>query len=76
MIGDKFTVYHPADYFLRDSSGRKIGRKFNVGGNIEIIDQYGNFHTAKITNCFWAIMRGDIVGPYLKEKMEGKIESK
>jgi hypothetical protein len=77
MIGDKFTVYHPADYFLRDpATGKKIGRKFNVAGNIEIIDQYGNFHTAKITECFWAVQRGDIVGPYLKEKMEGGIVSK
>ena len=77
MIGDKFTVYHPADYYLRDpETGRKVGRKYNVSGNIEIIDQYGNYHTAKITDCFWAVQRGDIVGPYLKEKMEGGIVSK
>jgi LysM repeat protein len=77
LIGDKFTVYNPSQLFLKDpSTGRKIGRKYTVSGNIEIVDQYGNYHTAKITNCFWAVQRGDIVGPYLKEKMEGKIESK
>ena len=76
LVGDKFTVYHPSEYFVRDpSTGKKMGRKYMVMGNIEIIDQYGNFHTAKITNTFFAVTRGDIVGPYLKEKMEGGIKS-
>ena len=77
MIGDKFTVYNPSEMFVSDpSTGKKIGRKYTVSGNIEIIDQYGNYHTAKVKDCFWAIQRGDIVAPYLKEKMEGGISSK
>jgi len=77
LIGDKFTVYNPSQIFIRDpSTGRNIARKYIVSGNIEIVDQYGNYHTAKIKDCFWAVQRGDIVGPYLKEKMEGRIGSK
>ena len=76
MIGDKFTIYTPSEVFVRDpSTGKRIGRKYVVSGNIEIIDQYGNYHTAKIKDCFWAVQRGDVVGPYLKEKMEGGIRS-
>jgi hypothetical protein len=39
-------------------------------GNLQIIDQYGNFYTAKIIEAFDAIWRGDMIQPYLKEKME------
>jgi len=49
---------------------KKIGRKYNISGNIEIIDRYGNFYTARVLEAFDAIYKGDMIQPYSKEKME------
>jgi hypothetical protein len=39
-------------------------------GNIQVIDQFGNFYTARILESFFAIERGDLIHPYMKKIME------
>jgi hypothetical protein len=73
-IGDKYTVFRAADEINHPVTEKRIGRKYNIMGNIQLIDQYGSFFTAKIIECFGAIMAGDYIQPYSKEKMEGFIE--
>jgi hypothetical protein len=42
-------------------------------GNLQIIDQHGNFYTAKVIESFNALQKGDLIQPYSKEKMEGLV---
>jgi hypothetical protein len=69
-IGNKYTVFRASDIIRDPVTDRKIGRKYNISGNIEIIDQYGNFYTARVLEAFDAIYKGDMIQPYSKEKME------
>jgi len=73
-IGDKYTVFRAADEIKHPVTKKLIGRKFNIMGNIQLIDQYGTFFTAKVIETFDAIMPGDYIQPYSKEKMEGIVE--
>ncbi len=73
-IGNKYTIFRASDVIRDPVTDRKIGRKYNISGNIEIIDQFGNFYTARVLEAFDAIYKGDMIQPYSKEKME--IESK
>jgi hypothetical protein len=73
LIGNKYTIFRVSEEIRHPVSGKKIGKKYNIIGNIQIIDQRGNFFTAKIIESFDAIMKGDYVQPYSKEKMEGFI---
>jgi hypothetical protein len=74
-IGDKFTVFRPQPEIIRDPlTGKKVGRKYNVFGNVQIVDQYGDFYTGKITDAFFGMRKGDRLMPYLKYKMEGSEE--
>ena len=73
-IGDKYTVFRAADEIKHPVTEKLIGRKFNIMGNIQLIDQYGTFFTAKVIETFDAIMPGDYIQPYSKEKMEGIVE--
>ncbi len=73
-IGDKYTVFRAADEVRHPVTEKLIGRKYNIVGNIQLIDQYGSFFTAKVTEAFDAIMAGDYIQPYSKEKMEGAAE--
>jgi LysM repeat protein len=70
-IGDKYTVFRPGDEVRHPVTEKRIGRKYNIIGNVQLIDQHGNFYTARVIECFDAIMRGDYIQPYSKEKMEG-----
>ena len=76
LIGNKYTVFHPAREIKHAVTGRTIGRKYNVMGNIQIIDQHGNFFTARVIESFDAIQIGDLIQPYSKERMEGVIVGK
>jgi hypothetical protein len=69
-IGNKYTVFKASDIIRDPVTEKKIGRKYNIAGNIEIIDQSGNFYTAKVLEAFEAIDKGDMIQPYSKEKME------
>lgn len=73
-IGDKYTIFRAAEEIKHPITEKRIGRKFNIIGNIQLIDQYGSFYTAKVVESFDAIMKGDFIQPYSKEKMEGVIE--
>ena len=71
LTGNKYTVIRPSREIRHPITARTIGKKYNIVGNIQIIDRYGNFFTAKITESFNVIEVGDFVQPYSKEKMEG-----
>ena len=73
-IGEKYTIFRAAEEIRHPVTEKRIGRKFNIIGNIQLIDQYGSFFTAKVIESFDAIMKGDFIQPYSKEKMEGAIE--
>jgi hypothetical protein len=71
LIGDKYTVFRAAEEIKHPVTGKRIGRKYNIIGNIKLIDQHSNFSTAKVIESFDGIMKGDFIQPYSKEKMEG-----
>lgn len=72
MIGDKYTVFRAAEVVKHPVTDQKIGKKYHITGNIQIIDQHGNFFTARVIEAFDAILKGDLIQPYMKEKMEAK----
>ncbi len=73
-IGDKYTIFRPGEEIRHPVTAKRIGRKYNIIGNVQLIDQYGSFFTAKVIESFDAIMKGDYIQPYSKEKMEGVTE--
>ena len=77
LVGDKYTVFRGSDQMIRHpQTGKRIGRKYNIMGNVQIIDLFGNFYTAKVIEAFDAIEKGDMIKPYQKDKMEGFVEKK
>jgi len=72
-IGNKYTVFRISE-IRHPVTGKKGLRKYNITGNIQIIDQHGTFFTAKVIESFDALVKGDLIQPYSKEKMEGVIE--
>jgi hypothetical protein len=77
LLGDKYTVFRVSNDMIRNpQTGKRIGRKYNILGNIQVIDMNGNFYTAKVIESFDAIEKGDRLKPYEKEKMEGFVEKK
>jgi hypothetical protein len=71
LVGNKYTVFRASEEKKHPITEKIIGRKYNVIGNIQIVDQHGSFYTAKVIESFDAIMKGDFIQPYSKEKMEG-----
>ncbi|MEW6376100.1 MAG: LysM peptidoglycan-binding domain-containing protein [Thermodesulfobacteriota bacterium] len=71
LIGNKYTIFRASEMIRHPVTDKKIGRKYNITGNVQIIDRYSNFFTAKIIEAFDAIYKGDMIQPYSKEKMEG-----
>lgn len=69
-VGNKYTIFRASDIIRDPVTEKKIGRKYSISGNIEIIDQFGNFYTARVLEAFDAIYKGDMIQPYSKEKME------
>ncbi len=72
-IGDKYTIFRPGEEIRHPVTEKRIGRKYNIIGNVQLIDRHGNFFTARVIESFDAIMRGDYIQPYSKEKMEGSL---
>ncbi len=70
-IGDKYTVFRPAEEIRHPVTHKRIARKYNIIANVQLIDQRNNFYTARVIECFDGVMRGDYIQPYSKEKMEG-----
>jgi len=71
LIGNKYTVFRPGREIKHPITARTIGRKYNIVGNVQVIDQSGNFFAAKIIESFYPVEVGDLIEPYSKEKMEG-----
>jgi len=71
LIGNKYTVLRPSREIRHPVTAKTIGKKYNVVGNIQIIDQHGSFFTARVIESFNVIEAGDLIQPYSKEKMEG-----
>jgi hypothetical protein len=70
LIGDKYTVFRASELLTHPATGKKIGRRYNIIGNIQIIDHYGRFYIAKVVEVFDGIYKGDLIRPYFKERME------
>ena len=70
-IGDKYTVFRPAREVRHPVTDKRVGRKYLIIGNVQLIDQHGDFFTARVIECFDGIWVGDYIQPYSKEKMEG-----
>jgi hypothetical protein len=73
-IGNKYTVYRVSDEMKHPFTGKKGWRKYNIMGNIQVIDQHESFFTAKVIESFDALQKGDLIQPYSKEKMEGVVQ--
>jgi hypothetical protein len=69
-IGNRYTVFRASELITHPVTGKKIGRRYNIIGNVQIIDRYGRFYTGKVIEVFDAISKGDFIRPYFKEKME------
>jgi hypothetical protein len=69
LIGNKYTIFRPSEIVRLPFTEKRVARKYNITGNIQIIDQYGSFYTAKVIEAFEAILKGDMIRPYLKDGM-------
>jgi hypothetical protein len=66
MVGDKFTVFRSGEDVKDPVTGKKIAKKYLILGNVQVIDQFGNFFTGKVLNSFDAIFKGDMLKPYIE----------
>jgi hypothetical protein len=66
IIGDKYTVFRTSDALRHPVTGQKIGKKYDILGNIQVIDQKGNFFMGEVIESFDAILKGDMLRPYVK----------
>jgi LysM repeat protein len=66
-LGSHYTTVRASDVFM---AHKRVGTKYNITGKVKIIDIYGNFCTAKITESYREVQRGDMLTPYIKERME------
>ena len=63
--GDLFTVFRTSKPILHPYTGRRIGYKVAIFGEIEIVDVLGEkMSTAKITNSYREITRGARIRPH------------
>ncbi len=69
LVGNRYTAFRQAELGYPEME-KKVGYRYDITGNIQIIDQYGNFYTARVLEAFQEIYKGDMLQPYLKEKME------
>jgi hypothetical protein len=73
-IGEKFTTFSSFnDNIMMDT---RYGKRYNITGIIQIIDQNGDFYTARVLESFQEINKGDRIMPYSKEKMEVGVSNK
>jgi hypothetical protein len=68
VVGNKYTIFRGDRFVRHPLTRRKIGRKYVISGNLEVIDQQGNFYTGKVIEAFQEIMVGDMLRPYMKDK--------
>jgi len=68
MVGNKYTIFRRENYVRDPVTKRRIGMKYLITGNLQVIDQQGNFYTGKIIEAFQEIFSGDMLRPYMKDK--------
>ena len=68
LVGNKYTIFRAARIVRDPTTGRKIGRKYVITGNLQVIDQQGNFFTGKVLEAFWPVINGDMLRPYMSDK--------
>jgi LysM repeat protein len=68
MVGNKYTIIRAENYVRHPVTKRKIGMRYLITGNLQVIDQQGNFYTGKIIEAFQEIHSGDMLRPYLKDR--------
>ena len=67
LVGNKYSIFRAARLVRHPVTGQKIGRKYLITGNLQVIDQQGNFYTGKIIESFAdGIVVGDMLRPYDK----------
>ncbi len=71
-IGDKYSVFRATEEVRHPVTDKRIATRYNMTGNVQIIDHFGNFFTAKVIESFDAIFKGDMLQPYMKERMEAE----
>jgi len=72
MVGDKYTVFRVSEVERNFATNENVVRRYNIIGNVQIIDQQGNFFTARVIEALDGILVGDMIQPYVKEKMEAE----
>jgi len=72
LVGNKYSVITPSEDIIRDSvTAKPVARRYNVVANLQIIDVFANYYIAKIIQADNPVRLGDMLQPYLPEKMEG-----
>ena len=71
-VGDKYTVFRASKLISHPVTDKKIGRRYNIIADIQIIDQNGSFFAAKVIESFDGMLKGDMIRPYLNDKTEGE----
>ncbi len=74
LVGNKYTVVRATEPLVHPVTGKRIGRRYNITGNLQVIDQHGQFFAAKILESFQEIQKGDVIQPYSKAIMEGEVK--
>jgi len=69
-VGGRYTVFRATKLISHPVTEKKIGRRYNIIADIQIIDQYGNFFVAKVIESYDGMFKGDMIRPYLKDKTE------
>jgi hypothetical protein len=74
IVGDKYTVFRVSELGRHPAAANEeeVAKRYNIIGNVQIIDQHGNFFTAKVIEAFDGIVIGDMIQPYIKEKMDAE----
>jgi len=70
LVGDKFTIFRASKLISHPVTEKKIGRRYNIIADIQIIDQHGSFFAAKVLESFDGMFKGDMIRPYLDKKTE------
>jgi hypothetical protein len=71
LVGNRYTIFRASEPLIHPVTGTRMGRRYNITGILQVIDQQGHFFTAKIIESFDAVYKGDMIQPYSKAIMEG-----
>ncbi len=71
LIGNRYTIFRPSEPVFSPVTGERVGRRYNITGNLEIVEAHHGFYTAKIIEAFQEILMGDMLQAYSATRMEG-----